>query len=142
VKTTVDMEMQRAAREEINKTLAAEGERYNASQAALVSMTPDGAIKAIIGGKDYEDSQFNRATDALRQPGSSFKPFVYLAALYWRAMSPKRALWTGRYRSAAGHRSNYSHRYAGRTNLMTALAKSYNTVPVRLMSTVRAQEDH
>ena len=44
-------------------------------------MEPDGAVKAIVGGRDYEDSQFNRATDALRQPGSSFKPFVYLAAL-------------------------------------------------------------
>jgi penicillin-binding protein 1A len=133
VKTTVDIEMQRAAREEINKTLAADGERYNASQAALVSMTPDGAIKAIIGGKDYEDSQFNRATDALRQPGSSFKPFVYLAALL-EGYEPETRIVDGPISIGGWSPRNYSNRYAGRTNLMTALAKSYNTVPVRLMT--------
>jgi penicillin-binding protein 1A len=135
VKTTIDLDMQRAAREEIAKTLAAEGERYNASQAALVSMTPDGAIKAIIGGKDYEDSQFNRATDALRQPGSSFKPFVYLAALL-EGYEPETRIVDGPITIGGWSPKNYSHRYAGRTNLMTALAKSYNTVPVRLMTQV------
>ena len=61
--------------------LDGEGEKFNASQAALVAMTPDGAIRAMVGGRNYGGSGFNRATDAVRQPGSAFKPFVYLTAL-------------------------------------------------------------
>jgi penicillin-binding protein 1A len=135
VKTTVDMEMQKAAKEEIAKMLETEGPRYNATQSALVSMTPDGAVKAIIGGRDYEESQFNRATDALRQPGSSFKPFVYLAALM-EGMTPETAIVDAPITIGNWSPKNYSHRYAGRTNLRTALAKSYNTVPVRLMTQI------
>ena len=60
------------------RAIDTEAPAFHATQAALVSMEPDGAVKAIVGGRNYEESQFNRATDALRQPGSSFKPFVYL----------------------------------------------------------------
>jgi penicillin-binding protein 1A len=135
VKTTIDLEMQRAAREEIANSLANEGETFGAEQAALVSMTPDGAVKAIIGGRDYEESQFNRATDALRQPGSSFKPFVYLAALM-EGFEPETAIVDGPISIGNWSPKNYSNKYAGRTNLATALAKSYNTVPVRLMTQI------
>ncbi|MGB7204686.1 MAG: PBP1A family penicillin-binding protein [Anderseniella sp.] len=135
VKTTIDLAMQKAAKEEITTTLTNEGPRYNATQAALVSMTPSGAVKAIIGGRDYEESQFNRATDALRQPGSSFKPFVYLAALL-SGMKPETAIVDGPITIGNWSPKNYSNRYAGRTNLITALAKSYNTVPVRIMTQV------
>ncbi len=135
VKTTIDLNMQKAAREEINKVLETEGPKYNATQAALVSMTPDGAVQAIIGGRDYEESQFNRATDALRQPGSSFKPFVYLAALL-EGMRPDTPIVDGPITIGNWSPRNYSLRYAGRTNLRTALAKSYNTVPVRLMAQI------
>jgi len=81
VKSTIDPRMQKSAQRIVNEMLDTEAVRYRATQAALVTMEPDGALKAIVGGRDYENSQFNRATDALRQPGSAFKPFVYLAAL-------------------------------------------------------------
>lgn len=135
VKTTIDPVMQKAAAEEINRMLSSEGPQYNASQAALVSMTPDGAVKAIIGGRDYEESQFNRATGALRQPGSSFKPFVYLAALL-EGYTPETAIVDGPITIGNWSPRNYSNRYAGRTNLINALARSYNTVPVRLMTQI------
>ena len=135
VKTTVDLDMQKAAAEEINRMLTTEGPRYNTSQAALVSMTPDGAVKAIIGGRNYEESQFNRATDALRQPGSSFKPFVYLAAML-EGLTPETAIVDGPITIGNWSPRNYSGGYAGRTNLITALARSYNTVPVRLMTQI------
>ncbi len=135
VKTTIDLDMQRAAREEIANALATEGKAFRAEQAALVSMTPGGAVKAIIGGRDYEESQFNRATDALRQPGSSFKPFVYLAALM-EGFEPDTAIVDGPITIGNWSPKNYSNKYAGRTNLTTALARSYNTVPIRLMTQI------
>ena len=57
-----------------------QGDKLNANQAALVAMTPDGAVRAMVGGRSYAQSPYNRATDAVRQPGSAFKPFVYLTA--------------------------------------------------------------
>ncbi len=135
VKTTIDLAMQKAAELETANMLATEGPRYNATQAALVSMTPSGAVKAIVGGSNYEESQFNRATDALRQPGSAFKPFVYLAALL-DGMKPETSIIDGPISIGRWSPRNYSHRYAGRTNLITALAKSYNTVPVRIMTQI------
>ena len=103
VKTTIDAKLQEAAQRVINEALDTEGPPYHATQAAVVTMAPDGAVKAIVGGRDYENSQFNRATDALRQPGSSFKPFVYLAALL-NGFTPERSSSTDRCRSAAGRR--------------------------------------
>ena len=135
VKSTIDLRMQKSAQQIVNNMLDTDAVKFNATEAALVSMQPDGAIKAIVGGRDYENSQFNRATDALRQPGSAFKPFVYLAALR-NGYNPNTIIsdspisignWTPR---------NYSHRYAGRVTLARALAKSYNTVPVRLMTRI------
>ena len=81
VQTTVDPALQATAEKALTDTLNANGARYNVGQGALVSMRPDGAIRALIGGRDYAQSQFNRATTAKRQPGSSFKPFVYLTAV-------------------------------------------------------------
>ncbi len=132
VKSTIDLRMQKAAQQIINDMLDTEAVRYRATQAALVTMEPDGAIKAIVGGRDYENSQFNRATDALRQPGSAFKPFVYLAALR-NGFNPKTIVRDAPVTIGNWSPRNYSHRYAGRTTLTRALAKSYNTVPVRLM---------
>ena len=81
VETSFDLETQTLAERAVAQGLANEGEKFNASQAALIAMTPDGAIRAMVGGRDYGGSTFNRATDAQRQPGSAFKPFVYLTAL-------------------------------------------------------------
>ncbi len=138
VKTTIDTALQRKAAELIKEALEREGRRYNASQGALVALTPDGAVRAIVGGRDYESSQFNRATDAWRQPGSAFKPFVYLAALMngWRPDSviSDAPITIGRWTP-----QNYSRRYHGRVTLTTALVHSYNTVPVRLMTRIGRQ---
>ncbi|NJM31334.1 MAG: hypothetical protein HC855_15740 [Rhizobiales bacterium] len=95
-------------------------------------MSPDGAVKAIIGGRDYEQSQFNRATDADRQPGSSFKPFVYLAALL-EGYKPNQTVVDGPVSVGNWSPKNYNGKYAGRTTLLNALAHSYNSIPVKLM---------
>lgn len=131
VKTTIDPTMQRHAQDTVNSMLDENAKRYNAHQASLVSMDTTGAVKAIIGGRNYEDSQFNRATDAKRQPGSSFKPFVYLAALASgltpNSMVIDRPVWIGNWSPR-----NYSGGYRGRMTMATALTKSINTVAVQL----------
>jgi penicillin-binding protein 1A len=113
----------------INEAVDRQGPAYRATQGAAVTMTPDGAIKAIVGGRDYELSQFNRATDALRQPGSSFKPFVYLTALI-HGYTPKTIVVDGPVWVGNWSPKNYTEKYAGRVS--TALANSYNSVPVKL----------
>src|SRR5690606_6525567 len=80
-RVTVDLEMQRAAQEALVTTLRATGRRRNPFSGAMVAMEPDGAVRALVGGIDYGESQFNRATKARRQPGSSFKVYVYATAL-------------------------------------------------------------
>ncbi|MBM3519380.1 MAG: PBP1A family penicillin-binding protein [Alphaproteobacteria bacterium] len=132
VKTTIDMKLQAASQRFVNEMLQADGEKYNVSQAATITMTPDGAIKAIVGGRDYAVSQFNRATDAERQTGSAFKPFVYLAALL-NGYHPGDVVTDGPVSVGNWSPRNYSSKYAGRTTLTNALAHSYNSVPVRLM---------
>ena len=86
--TTLNPYYQRVAEQELAVTLAKQGAERNVSQGAIVLMRPDGAIRALVGGRDYDASQFNRATQALRQPGSAFKAFVYLAALEAGGRSP------------------------------------------------------
>ncbi len=81
VETTLDPAMQVAAEHAIADTLNARGTKYRVGQGALVAMTPDGAVRALVGGRDYRESPFNRAVTARRQPGSAFKPFIYSAAL-------------------------------------------------------------
>ncbi|MBX4956985.1 PBP1A family penicillin-binding protein [Rhizobium lentis] len=81
VRTTLVPQLQQIAERVMKKALDSEGKAVGASQAALVAMTPDGAVVAMVGGRDYEASQFNRAVTAMRQPGSTFKLFVYYAAL-------------------------------------------------------------
>ncbi|MGV8841380.1 MAG: transglycosylase domain-containing protein, partial [Bauldia sp.] len=81
IDTTIDPRLQELAANAVEAQLAGQGEALNVTQAALVSMSTDGAVRALVGGRDYAASQFNRAVNARRQPGSSFKPFVYLTAL-------------------------------------------------------------
>lgn len=105
------------------------------SQAALVTMSMDGAVLAMIGGRDYGQSQFNRATQAQRQPGSSFKPFVFLAAMEagWRPDDQilDAPITTGSYRPG-----NYEDKYYGPVSLTQALAYSLNTATIRLLQEV------
>ena len=132
VKTTVNLPLQTAAQRIINEELATNGQSLNMSQAAAVTMAPDGAVEVIVGGRDYETSQFNRATDALRQSGSSFKPFVYMAALL-DGYKPSDIVVDGPVSVGNWSPKNYNEKYAGRTTLSNALAKSYNSIPVKLM---------
>src|SRR6185295_13866642 len=81
LRTTLNLELQRLAEGVIERRLEAEGAKKKVSQAALVALGKDGAVLALVGGRDYEASQFNRATQARRQAGSLFKLFVYLTAL-------------------------------------------------------------
>ena len=81
VRTALDANLQHAAETAVENSLRQYGQEYHAKQAAAVLMDIDGAVRAMVGGRDYGASQFNRATDAMRQPGSSFKPYVYATAL-------------------------------------------------------------
>ena len=131
VKTPHDPDIQRAAENALESSLRQYGEQYNASQGAIVVMDPDGAVRAMVGGRDYGQSQFNRATDALRQPGSSFKPFVYTTA-FMNGYRPDSIVPDAPICIKNWCPQNYGRSYAGRVTLTTALVKSINTIPVRL----------
>jgi len=89
VRTALDPNIQKAADTAIRDAIRQFGKDYGAKQSAMVVMEPNGAVRAMVGGTDYGESQFNRATDALRQPGSSFKPYVFTAALMTGRFTPK-----------------------------------------------------
>ncbi|MGY9106361.1 MAG: transglycosylase domain-containing protein, partial [Alphaproteobacteria bacterium] len=131
VHTSFDLRMQQAARAALNEVLEEQGSTMKASQAALVSMSPDGAVHAIIGGRNYVDSPFNRATQARRQPGSSFKPFVYLAALE-HGLRPSDVRSGGPVNIRGYRPRNYGGRNWGYLTLENALRHSVNTVAVRI----------
>jgi len=135
VATTLDPRLQAAAEQAVAAALDGEGAKVGVSQAALVALAPDGAVLAMVGGRDYGESQFNRATQALRQPGSAFKPFLYLAALEAGWRPDTRVVdrpvtikdWSPR---------NFSGRYQGEMALADALAQSVNTVSVQIVQAV------
>ncbi len=131
VETTISPTLQAAAEAALTEELAQKGEKFAVEQGALVAMTPDGAVRALVGGKNYADSQFNRAVAAKRQPGSAFKPFVYLTALE-RGLTPE-TMRDDRPIDLKGWRpENYGREYFGPVTLTRALAQSLNTVSVRL----------
>jgi penicillin-binding protein 1A len=131
VETTIIAPLQQAAETALIETLARSGQRFDVRQGAVVTLGADGAVRALIGGRDYQQSQFNRATAARRQPGSSFKAFVYLAALE-RGLTPD-TIRTDAPVAVAGWRpENYTRDYRGDVSLTTSLASSLNTVAVRL----------
>lgn len=131
VHTTFDLDLQKRADEAVLTHLRQHGKAKRVNQAALVSLEMNGAIRALVGGRDYGESQFNRATSALRQPGSSFKPYVYLTA-FMNGFSPD-SIVPDRPISI-GHWSpqNYDRRFRGNISLTNALVRSINTIPVRL----------
>ncbi|MBK3395434.1 MULTISPECIES: PBP1A family penicillin-binding protein [Methylobacterium] len=131
VQTTVDPGLQAVAERSLVDELNQKGGRYNVGQGAVVTMRPDGAIRALIGGRDYAQSQFNRATTAKRQPGSAFKPFVYLAAVE-RGLTPDTVREDAPINIKGWNPENYSRNYSGPVTLRDALAHSLNTVAVRL----------
>ncbi len=131
VTSTIDPSMQAAAERSLGGVLAQKGQKYGVTQGALVSLDANGAIRALIGGRDYEDSQFDRVVSAHRQPGSSFKPFVYLTALE-HGLTPDTIRDDAPINVRGWKPENAEHRYMGPVNLTTALAMSLNTVAVRL----------
>ena len=131
VRTTVDLDLQKAAEESVEFFLRQNGQEYKVTQAAIVMMENDGSVRAMVGGRDYGASQFNRATAALRQAGSSFKPYVYATAME-NGFTPESVVPDAPISWGAWSPQNYSRGYSGRINLTTALVKSINTVPVRL----------
>jgi penicillin-binding protein 1A len=137
VLTTIDPVLQSVAEKALADELAQKGDRYGVSQGALVAMDASGAVRALVGGRSYGESQFNRAVSAHRQPGSSFKPFVYLTALE-RGLTPDSVRDDAPITVKGWKPGNYSHEYMGPVNLTTALANSLNTVSVRLTLEVGA----
>ncbi|MPR12916.1 penicillin-binding protein 1A [Microvirga tunisiensis] len=131
VSTTLEPAMQAAAERVLVDELNAKGQKFNVSQGAFVAMRPDGAVTALVGGRDYEVSQFNRATSARRQPGSSFKPFVYLTALE-RGLTPDTVRTDSPVKINGWKPENYDRGYRGPITLRNALALSLNTVAVKL----------
>ena len=132
VRTALDSNLQKHADATIENQLREHGPDYKAKQSAMVILDPLGAMRAMIGGRDYGASQFNRATDALRQPGSSFKPFVYLTALMTGKFKPSTIVVDAPICLGDWCPHNYKNTYAGRLPLVEALARSLNTVAVRL----------
>ncbi|MEE8334571.1 MAG: PBP1A family penicillin-binding protein [Alphaproteobacteria bacterium] len=131
IRTTLSPRLQRIAEKRIAAGLKGEGARRRVGQAALVAMAPGGAVRAMVGGRDWRKSQFNRATQALRQPGSAFKLFVYLAALE-AGMTPADTVLDAPLSIRGWRPRNYTGRYRGRVTLADALAGSINTTAVRI----------
>jgi penicillin-binding protein 1A len=135
VETSFDLPTQILAERAVAAGLAAEGTRIGASQAALVAMTPDGAVRAMIGGAAYEQSSFNRATLAVRQPGSAFKPFVYLAALE-HGRSPDDMVSDTPVNIRGWKPQDFEGKYLGEISLTKAFAVSSNSVAAQLTQEV------
>ena len=139
VKTTLHAGLQKAAEEALEWALAGEGAAAGARQGALVALDPSGAVRAMVGGRDYRASQFNRATQARRQPGSAFKLFVYLAALE-AGMTPEDVVEDAPLTINGWSPRNYDERFAGPVSLRYAFARSINTVAVRLSERVGREQ--
>ena len=131
VRTTIDATLQASAEKALSDELAQKGDKNGVAQGALVAMTTDGAVRALVGGRNYADSQFNRAVAAKRQPGSAFKPFVYLTALE-HGLNPDSVREDRPIKIKGWQPENYGHEYFGPVTLSKALAMSLNTVSVRL----------
>jgi penicillin-binding protein 1A len=131
VRTALDSNLQRYAEHEIESELRQYGHDYGASQSAAVFADLDGGIRAMIGGRDYGASQFNRATDALRQPGSSFKPYVYTTALA-NGFTPNSVVDDSPVCIGNWCPHNYAGGYTGRVTLIEAITHSINVIPVKL----------
>jgi penicillin-binding protein 1A len=131
VYTTINSKLLASAEISLADELSAKGVRAGIEQGALIAMSPDGAVRAMVGGRDYAESQFNRAVAAKRQPGSAFKPFVYLTALE-HGLTPDTVRVDGPVKVKGWSPENYTHEYFGAVSLTKALALSLNTVSVRL----------
>jgi penicillin-binding protein 1A len=135
VTTTIDPAVQALAERALIHDLDTKGGRLNVTQGALVAMAPDGAVRALVGGRNYAESQFNRAIAGKRQPGSAFKPFVYLTALE-KGLTPDSVIRDAPINIKGWQPENYTREYFGDVTLSKALALSLNTPVVRLVQDV------
>ncbi|MEN6543976.1 penicillin-binding protein 1A [Parvibaculum sp.] len=135
VKTTLDPKRQTAAEEAMRAAFRNGGMKRDVGQGAFIALAPDGAVLALVGGRSYLQSQYNRATQALRQPGSAFKPIVYLAALE-RGFTPFDEMEDTPVALGDWEPQNTNGRYMGTVTLTQALARSINSVAVKLAERV------
>ena len=135
VTTTYDARLQTLAETTLAATLEKEGDKLDIGQGALVALSPSGAVRALVGGRDYRLSQFDRAVQAQRQPGSAFKPFIYLAALE-AGYGPDDIFNDAPITIGKWHPNNYDDKYYGRVPLRIALAHSLNSVAAQLADKV------
>ena len=134
-KTTIDTSLQAAAEDAVLSHLRQYGEEYETDQAAIVAIENGGAVRAMVGGRDYGESQYNRATRAQRQPGSTFKPYVYAYAME-RGFTPSTKVSGAAITIRGWTPKNYNNRRFGTVDMTTALVKSINTVPVRVAAQI------
>ena len=135
IRTTLDPQLQEKAAEIVKGTLARYGAEKHASQAALIAMRPDGAVVAMVGGRNYGSSSYNRAVQAKRQPGSAFKLFDYYAALR-QGYGPEDKVLDAPVNIHGWQPANYGHRHHGEVTLADAFAESLNDAAVRLSQQV------
>jgi penicillin-binding protein 1A len=135
VDTTVDLGLQKLGEASIRDLISKNGDKLNVSQGAMVSVDGTGAVRALIGGYDYANSQFDRASEAKRQPGSAFKPFVYLSALE-QGFTPESIRNDAPIRIGNWTPGNYNGKYFGKVTLAEALARSLNSVSAQLVMEV------
>ena len=138
VQTTIDWKMQKDAEFIVKELVASEGPKRGFSQGALVAMDVDGTVRAMVGGVDYQQSQYNRAVTAKRQPGSTFKPFVYMAAME-KGYTPDTLAEDAQFDYNGWSPRNASGKYAGTVTLRQGLAYSLNTIAARLAIDVTPQ---
>jgi penicillin-binding protein 1A len=132
VRLALDVNLQKHADKSVESLLRQYGREYKAKQAAAVLMDIDGSVRAMVGGRDYSESQFNRATDALRQPGSSFKPYVYATALATGTIKPTSIVVDSPVCIGNWCPKNYSGGFSGSMTVTHALVRSINVIPVKL----------
>ena len=131
VRLALDVDLQKHAEKAVEDSLRQYGHEYKAKQGAAVLMDIDGAVRAMVGGRDYSESQFNRATDAMRQPGSSFKPYVYATALM-NGYKPTSIVVDSPVCIGNWCPKNYGGGFAGSMTMTEALKRSINVVAVKL----------
>ncbi|MEL3891520.1 PBP1A family penicillin-binding protein [Ferrovibrio sp. MS7] len=136
--TTLDARLQQAAERAAEAALSRDGEKLDVDQAALVALSPDGAVRAMVGGRDYLESSFNRATQMRRQPGSAFKPILFLTALE-NGIHPEDSFIDGPISVENWAPRNYNGKFQGPTTFREAAAQSTNTVAVQLSERVGRQ---
>ena len=135
IRTTLDPELTRAAQDTVTRVLDGDGAQQHAGEAAIMLLAPDGAIRAFTGGRDYQTSQFNRAIQAQRQPGSAFKPIVFAAALE-AGYDPSSAVWDEPVDLEGWTPENFGGNYRGLVTLQEALKRSINTVAAQVASEI------